>query len=459
MPTELHVADHRLRRGGRVRGRAVAHHQPRSPPCAAGRHGRRARRRVPRVGASRGAAASATAADHLPGRARRARGDQGLGAGHRLGAGAAATCGRSRSRTRCSATFNPFAEELAGDWVVLPAPRPPPRKHLGDVYLDGPSFYEVATPRRGSPTRRGAPRSSTTGRARRSRSVDPDQTQLRLVRGGRRRRDDDLGELPGRRPERASSSRSTSGARSSTRPSTTSTTSPSAASSCARRRRPWTPPTADQPGLIGPNWAKGWIIEDNVIHDAKCSAISIGKEASTGDNYATSRGDKPGYQYQLESVFSARQIGWDHEHVGSHVIRRNTHLRLRAERHRRAPRLRVLDDRGQPHLTTSPSSASSTGTRSRGIKLHAAHRRARSAHNRIHDCSLGIWLDWQTQGTRVARNVLYGNSRDLFVEVSPRPLRGRPQRARPRRSSFESFSQGGAYRRTTSCAARSGSSR
>ena len=52
---------------------------------------------------------------------------------------------------------------------------------------------------------------------------------------------------------------------------------------------PWTPPTADQPGLIGPNWAKGWIIEDNVIHDAKCSAVSLGKEASTGHNYATLR--------------------------------------------------------------------------------------------------------------------------------------------------------------------------
>src|SRR5699024_9159724 len=24
---------------------------------------------------------------------------------------------------------------------------------------------------------------------------------------------------------------------------------------------PWAPPTADQPGMVGPNWAKGWIIE------------------------------------------------------------------------------------------------------------------------------------------------------------------------------------------------------
>ena len=41
---------------------------------------------------------------------------------------------------------------------------------------------------------------------------------------------------------------------------------------------PWAPPTADQPGLLGTNWSKGWIIENNIIHDAKCSGISIGKE-------------------------------------------------------------------------------------------------------------------------------------------------------------------------------------
>ena len=83
---------------------------------------------------------------------------------------------------------------------------------------------------------------------------------------------------------------------------------------------PWTPPTADQPGLIGPNWAKGWVIEDNDIHDAKCSAISIGKESSTGRNYATLRGDKQGHEYQVEAVFSGLQIGWDREHIGSQLV-------------------------------------------------------------------------------------------------------------------------------------------
>ncbi len=61
----------------------------------------------------------------------------------------------------------------------------------------------------------------------------------------------------------------------------------------AQAASPWAPPTADQPGLIGAHWSKGWIIEDNIIHDAKCSAISIGKEILSGHNYRSIRRDKP----------------------------------------------------------------------------------------------------------------------------------------------------------------------
>ncbi|MGY4688153.1 hypothetical protein ACW9JY_10580, partial [Petrotoga sp. DB-2] len=92
----------------------------------------------------------------------------------------------------------------------------------------------------------------------------------------------------------------------------------------AHAATPWVPPTADQPGLIGANWSKGWIIENNIIHDSKCSAISIGKEGSTGHLYHSTRKDKTGHQYQLESVFSAEHIGWSKESIGSHIIRNNT---------------------------------------------------------------------------------------------------------------------------------------
>jgi hypothetical protein len=78
-----------------------------------------------------------------------------------------------------------------------------------------------------------------------------------------------------------------------------------------------------------------------------------------------------------------------------------------------------------------------------GIKLHAALD-VIIRHNRIHDCSLGTWLDWQTQGTRVSRNLFYDNNRDLFVEVSHGPyLVEHNILASP--ASLEVFSQGGAF--------------
>jgi hypothetical protein len=218
-------------------------------------------------------------------------------------------------------SFNPFAQEIVGDWVVRPI-EAGQRKHLGDVYLDGRSFYEVGSPDEvRNPTRRTEVVDDWTAR-----SVpvhDPDQTayvwHARVGAGTTTiwanfhdaDPNEHLVEINVRRSvfyptEHHSDFITVRGYE------------------LCQAATPWAPPTADQPGLIGPNWAKGWIIEDNVIHDAKCVAVSIGKEASTGDNNYTRRGDKPGYQYQLESVFSAQQIGWDKEHIGSHVIRRNT---------------------------------------------------------------------------------------------------------------------------------------
>ncbi len=40
---------------------------------------------------------------------------------------------------------------------------------------------------------------------------------------------------------------------------------------------PWAPPTAEQIGLIGTHWSKGWIIEHNTISYSICSGIALGK--------------------------------------------------------------------------------------------------------------------------------------------------------------------------------------
>ncbi len=181
----------------------------------------------------------------------------------------------------------------------------------------------------------------------------------------------------------------------------------------------WAPPTANQIGLIGPNWSKGWIIENNRIHDSKCCGISLGKEVSTGDNDFTKWGRKPGYQYQLEAVFKAKHIGWSKETVGSHIIRNN-----------------IIYDCGQTGIVGHMGCIFSEicqneiynigvkhefyGHELGGIKFHGAID-TQIHHNYIHHCTLGTWMDWQAQGARISSNIYDSNNRDLMVEVTHGP--------------------------------------
>jgi len=182
---------------------------------------------------------------------------------------------------------------------------------------------------------------------------------------------------------------------------------------------PFTPPTADQPGMVGAHWSRGWIIENNDLHDAKCSAVSLGKEATTGHNLYARFGRKPGYQYQMEAVFLGLQAGWCKEKIGSHIVRDN-----------------VIHDCGQNAVVGHMGCAFSRiehnhiyniavkheffGWEIGGIKLHAAIDVV-IARNNIHHCTLGTWLDWEAQGTRVTRNLYHHNDRDIMVEVSHGP--------------------------------------
>ncbi|WP_416150037.1 right-handed parallel beta-helix repeat-containing protein [Salipaludibacillus sp. HK11] len=308
--------------------------------------------------------------------------------------------------------YNPYKEEIFGDWVVHN-----PGRHLGDVYLNGKSFYEAETfEQLLNPTRQTEVLDHWTRKVVPAHNpeqsiyvwyaeVDESKTTIYANFQGTNP-NEELVEINVRKcvfyPEETGINYLTV-----------------RGFEMAQAATPWTPPTADQPGLIGPHWSKGWIIEDNIIHDSKCSAISIGKEASTGDNYRTKRKDKPGYQYQLESVFLAKQAGWTKEKIGSHIIRNNKiydcgqngivgHLGC------------VFSEIYQNHIYNIAMKREFFGHEIAGIKLHAAID-VQIHNNRIHDCSLGTWLDWQTQGTRVSRNLFYRNNRDLFVEVSSGP--------------------------------------
>lgn len=334
---------------------------------------------------------------------------------------------------------NPFAIEVAGDWLIRELGEP--AAHLGEVYLNGRSGYEVSS-REAVADDDGVPLATEDRWTRRpAHERDPEQAQQRWYA--------DVGEeattlwahFPGTDPNDEL-------VEVNVRPAVFFPVEHHVDYITVRgfelcqAATPWAPPTADQPGLIGPNWAKGWIIEDNDIHDATCSAVSLGKERSTGHNLASERGDKPGYQYQLESVFLARQIGWDAEHIGSHVVRRNTihdcgqngivgHLGCVFSR---------IEDN---HIYAIATKREFFGHEIGGIKLHAPIDVVISG-NRIHDCTLGTWLDWQTQGTRISRNLYYGNTRDLFIEVSHGPyVVDHNLLASP--VSLDNFAQGGAY--------------
>ncbi|MBD3921759.1 right-handed parallel beta-helix repeat-containing protein [Paenibacillus sp. PR3] len=332
--------------------------------------------------------------------------------------------------------YNPYAEEVFGDWLVTIDEK----KHLGDVYLNDMSFYEVSrfdllhnpvarTEVKDLWTQRTIPQHNprqttyvwyaevnenhTTIYAN-FQGVDPNQ---------------ELVEINVRRScfypvETGIDYITVSGFE------------------MAHAATPWAPPTADQPGLIGPNWSKGWIIENNIIHDAKCSAISIGKEASTGHNYRSVRRDKPGYQYQLESVFTAERQGWSKDTIGSHIIRNNTiydcgqnaivgHLGC------------IFSEVHHNHIYNIAVKREFWGHEIAGIKLHAPID-TQIHHNRIHDCTLGIWLDWQIQGTRISKNILYQNHRDLFLEVSHGPYMV-DHNILNSEYALENVAQGGAY--------------
>lgn len=333
--------------------------------------------------------------------------------------------------------YNPFQEVIIGDWLVYPVGR---SVHLGDVYLNGMSFYEAETRDAVcNPTLRTEILDNWTNETVPVKNpeqtkyvwfaeVAPEHTVLYANFHGADP-NSELVEVNVRKccfyPEVAGCDYITV-----------------RGFEMAHAATPWSPPTGDQPGLIGAHWSKGWIIENNIIHDSKCSAISIGKEASTGDNFRTFRKDKPGYQYQLESVFAARKIGWSKEKIGSHIIRNNTiydcgqngvvgHLGC------------VFSQIYGNHISRIALKREFYGHEIAGIKLHAAidvHIR----HNRIHDCSLGIWLDWQAQGTRVSKNVLYDNNRDLFIEVTHGPHLV-DHNILASKYALDNFAQGGAY--------------
>jgi len=182
----------------------------------------------------------------------------------------------------------------------------------------------------------------------------------------------------------------------------------------------WGAPTAEQIGMISTHWNKGWIIEDNVISNSKCSGITLGKERSTGHNVWLGDLSIDGSVHYIEVTFRTLQNGWSRENIGSHIVRNNEIFACE--------QTGICGSMGAAfsliehnHIHDIWIKRQFSGAEIAGIKFHAPID-TRIFGNRIHRTGKGIWLDWMAQGAWVSRNLLYDNdAEDIFIEVCHGP--------------------------------------
>ena len=183
----------------------------------------------------------------------------------------------------------------------------------------------------------------------------------------------------------------------------------------------WAAPTAEQIGMIATHWNKGWIIENNIIHDAKCSGITLGKERSTGHNVWLNDMSKDGSIHYIEVIFRTLKCGWNKENIGSHIVRNNTIYNCEQTGicGSMGAAFSVIENN---HIYNIWTKRQFHGAEIAGIKFHAAVD-TKISNNRINHTGRGIWLDWLTQGTIVSNNLLQNNDiEDIYVEVNHGPF-------------------------------------
>ncbi|MCR4990594.1 MAG: right-handed parallel beta-helix repeat-containing protein [Lachnospiraceae bacterium] len=196
----------------------------------------------------------------------------------------------------------------------------------------------------------------------------------------------------------------------------------------------WAPPAAYQDGMIGPHWAKGWIIEDCEIYGSRCCGISLGKYLDPENNmYFSTRYVKSPTQMERDAVCRGQYHGWVKERIGSHIVRRCNihHCEQTGIVGRMGAVFSTIEDNHIHHICTSSQLG---GAETAGIKLHAGID-VTIRRNHIHHSIIGVWLDWEAQGARVSGNLMHDNFRpegtktmngimfnsDIFVEVGHGP--------------------------------------
>jgi hypothetical protein len=180
----------------------------------------------------------------------------------------------------------------------------------------------------------------------------------------------------------------------------------------------WAPPSSEQTAVIGTNWSRGWVIENNTISHSKCSGLSLGKYGDGTDN-TNDAGDADPY---TRCVRDALENGWNRARVGSHIVR-NNHIH-------HCEQTGIVGSMGCAFSVVTGNEIHDidsrrlfSGAEQAGLKFHGAVDTV-IADNHIYRCALfGIWLDWMCQGAQVTGNLLHDNEDvDLFMEMQHGPL-------------------------------------
>ncbi|WP_316790022.1 right-handed parallel beta-helix repeat-containing protein [Pedobacter frigoris] len=177
----------------------------------------------------------------------------------------------------------------------------------------------------------------------------------------------------------------------------------------------WAPPTAEQMGLIGTNWSRGWIIENNTIQYSKCVGIALGKYGDAYDNKDTESAE--GY---VGTINRALKFGWNKGTIGGHLVRNNTIAYCE--------QTGIVGSMGCAFSIVEGNTIHDihvrklfSGAEMAGIKFHGAVD-VQIRNNQIYRTNMGVWLDWMAQGVQVKNNLMHENGLDIFLEVNHGPM-------------------------------------
>jgi len=198
----------------------------------------------------------------------------------------------------------------------------------------------------------------------------------------------------------------------------------------------WAPPTTEQIGLIGTNWSKNWIIDNNTVCYSMCSGISLGKY---GNEWDTRPGPADGPGGIIERIFRDSKLpprlydayertidralakGWNRKTIGHHVVRKNkiSHCEQAGIVGSLGCAFSVVTGNTIHHIHVRQLFR---GAEMAGIKFHGAVDVVIRGNHIYHNFQ-GIWLDWMAQGTQVSGNLFHDNSEaDLKFEANHGPI-------------------------------------